>query len=50
MASEIFALFAAIAFALFAIYGWLGLHYSTPLTATTPLFSLLISLMFFRGK
>ncbi|MBM2804562.1 MAG: EamA family transporter [Deltaproteobacteria bacterium] len=34
MVSEILALFASIAFALFAIYGWLGLHYSTPLTAT----------------
>jgi uncharacterized membrane protein len=34
MASELIALFAAIAFALFAIYGWLGLRYSTALTAT----------------
>jgi DME family drug/metabolite transporter len=34
MTSELIALLAAIAFALFAIYGWLGLLYSTPLTAT----------------
>jgi len=34
MTSEVIALLAAIAFALFAIYGWLGLLYSTPLTAT----------------
>ena len=34
MASETSALLASISFALFAVYGWLGLHYSTPLTAT----------------
>lgn len=34
MTPEVTALLAAIAFALFAIYGWLGLIYSTPLTAT----------------
>jgi DME family drug/metabolite transporter len=34
MASEITALLASISFALFAVYGWLGLRYSTPLTAT----------------
>jgi uncharacterized membrane protein len=34
MAAEITALFASLSFALFAVYGWLGLHYSTPLTAT----------------
>lgn len=34
MAAEITALFASVSFALFAVYGWLGLRYSTPLTAT----------------
>lgn len=34
MSSEVTALLASICFALFAIYGWLGLRYSTPLTAT----------------
>jgi len=34
MSSEVTALLAAISFALFAVYGWLGLRYSTPLTAT----------------
>lgn len=34
MASEIIALLASISFALFAVYGWLGLRYSTPMTAT----------------
>ncbi|HLN85571.1 MAG TPA: DMT family transporter [Candidatus Limnocylindrales bacterium] len=34
MTPEVAALFAAIAFALFAVYGWLGLRSSTPLTAT----------------
>lgn len=34
MASEITALLASVSFALFAVYGWLGLRYSTPLTAT----------------
>lgn len=34
MAPETIALFAAISFALFAVYGWLGLRSSTPLTAT----------------
>jgi uncharacterized membrane protein len=34
MPSEITALFASISFALFAVYDWLGLRYSTPLTAT----------------
>jgi uncharacterized membrane protein len=34
MASEIVALLASLSFALFAVYGWLGLRYSTPLTAT----------------
>ena len=34
MASEFTALLAAISFALFAVLGWLGLRYSTPLTAT----------------
>ena len=34
MSSEITALLAAISFALFAVYGWLGLRHSTPLTAT----------------
>jgi uncharacterized membrane protein len=34
MTPETTALLASIAFALFAIYGWLGLLYSTPLTAT----------------
>ena len=34
MTSEISALLASISFALFAVYGWLGLRYSTPLTAT----------------
>lgn len=34
MISEIAALLASVGFALFAIYGWLGLHQSTPLTAT----------------
>ncbi|HEY7715133.1 MAG TPA: EamA family transporter [Candidatus Binatia bacterium] len=34
MASEITALLASISFALFAVFGWLGLRYSTPLTAT----------------
>ncbi|MSP40919.1 MAG: DMT family transporter [Deltaproteobacteria bacterium] len=34
MNSELVALCASIAFALFAVYGWLGLRVSTPLTAT----------------
>ena len=34
MASEFTALLASISVALFAVYGWLGLRYSTPLTAT----------------
>ncbi len=34
MNSELAALCAAVAFALFAVYGWLGLRVSTPLTAT----------------
>lgn len=34
MAPEGIALLASISFALFAVYGWLGLNYSTPLTAT----------------
>src|SRR6185295_4748462 len=34
MSSEVTALLASISFALFAVYGWLGLCYSTPLTAT----------------
>jgi len=34
MTPEVIALFASIAFALFAVYGWLGLLHSTPLTAT----------------
>jgi drug/metabolite transporter, DME family len=34
MAPEAIALLASISFALFAVYGWLGLNYSTPLTAT----------------
>jgi uncharacterized membrane protein len=34
MAPEACALLASISFALFAVYGWLGLRYSTPLTAT----------------
>lgn len=34
MNSEVTALLASICFALFAVYGWLGLRRSTPLTAT----------------
>ena len=34
MAPEAIALLASISFALFAVYGWLGLRHSTPLTAT----------------
>ena len=34
MSSEITALLASISFALFAVYGWLGLRHSTALTAT----------------
>jgi drug/metabolite transporter, DME family len=34
MTPEATALLASISFALFAVYGWLGLLYSTPLTAT----------------
>ena len=34
MSSEVTALLASISFALFAVYGWLGLRHSTPLTAT----------------
>ena len=34
MSSEVTALLAAVSFALFAVYGWLGLRHSTPLTAT----------------
>jgi len=34
MSSEVAALLASISFALFAVYGWLGLRHSTPLTAT----------------
>ena len=34
IAPETTALLASISFALFAVYGWLGLRFSTPLTAT----------------
>jgi uncharacterized membrane protein len=34
IAPETIALLASICFALFAVYGWLGLRFSTPLTAT----------------
>jgi uncharacterized membrane protein len=34
MAAETIALLASISFALFAVFGWLGLRYSTPLTGT----------------
>jgi DME family drug/metabolite transporter len=34
MTAEITALLASLSFALFAVYGWLGLRYSTPMTAT----------------
>lgn len=34
MASEATALLASISFALFAVYGWLGLRHSTPLAGT----------------
>ena len=34
MTPEAIALLASLCFALFAVYGWLGLLYSTPLTAT----------------
>ncbi len=34
MTPEAIALLASISFALFAVYGWLGLRHSTPLTAT----------------
>ena len=34
MSPEVIALLASFSFALFAVYGWLGLRYSTPLTAT----------------
>ena len=34
MPAEVIALLASISFALFAVYGWLGLRYSTPLTGT----------------
>jgi uncharacterized membrane protein len=34
MTPEAIAFLASISFALFAVYGWLGLRYSTPLTAT----------------
>ena len=34
MSSEVAALLASVSFALFAVYGWSGLRYSTPLTAT----------------
>jgi uncharacterized membrane protein len=34
MTPEAIALLASISFALFAVYGWLGLRYSTPLTGT----------------
>jgi uncharacterized membrane protein len=34
MTPEIIALLASISFALFAVFGWLGLRHSTPLTAT----------------
>ena len=34
MTPETIALLASISFALFAVYGWLGLRSSTPLTAT----------------
>ena len=48
MAPEAIARLASVSFALFAVYGWLGLLFSTPLVgtivspivATTPLFSL----------
>ena len=32
MAPEAIALLASISFALFAVFGWLGLRHSTPLT------------------
>ena len=58
MAPEAIARLASVSFALFAVYGWLGLLYSTPLVgtivpsivATTPLFSLVLWLIFLRGK
>jgi uncharacterized membrane protein len=34
MSSEAIALLAAISYALFTVYGWFGLQYSTPLVAT----------------
>jgi uncharacterized membrane protein len=34
MTSEAIALCAAVSYALFTVYGWLGLQYSTPLAAT----------------
>jgi uncharacterized membrane protein len=34
MAPEAIALLASVSFALFAVYGWLGLLYSTPLAGT----------------
>lgn len=57
MAPEAIARLASVSFALFAVYGWLGLLFSTPLVgtivspivATTPLFSLVLSLIFLRG-
>ena len=39
MTPEAVALLASISFALFAVYGWLGLRYSTPLTATVVSFA-----------
>lgn len=58
MAPEAIALLASVSFALFAVYGWLGLLYLTRLVgtivssmvATAPLFSLVLSLIFLRGK
>lgn len=58
MAPEAIARLASVSFALFAVYGWLGLLYSTPLVgtivpsivATTPPFSLVLWLIFLRGK
>jgi uncharacterized membrane protein len=34
MSPEPIALLAAISYALFTVYGWFGLQYSTPLVAT----------------
>lgn len=58
MAPEAIARLASVSFALFAVYGRLGLLFSTPLVgtivspivATTPLFSLVLWLIFLPGK